>query len=334
MTPSAPMKTALESAAHWYAVLYADDVSEAQRREHRAWLDADPLHQQAWQQVEQLRQQLQAMPGSPALQTLQRREHYQRRAVLRGLAVLASGGMLGTLAWQQTPVGPALSRTVRGWTAQYHTGRGEQHRLTLDDGTQLMLNTATALDIVETADSRLIRLYDGEIWVKTAHAAGERPASSVAKALQVHTEQGVVVPLGTVFTVRQRAHLTQVGVIEAAVELLPLAGSGPGQRLHTGEQARMDRQHVTVSALSQTADSWTQGLLVAVDWPLHRLLAELARYRPGRLRCDPDIAQWRVTGTFPLGDPERALQAIMNALPVRVERWTNYWVTLHAAPRA
>ena len=317
----AARKDILRAAARWYALLCSEDVTEQQKQAHSAWLEADPDHLQAWQQVEKLRQQLQAVPGALSLNTLQikQRQNHSRRAVLRGFALLAVGGALGSLAWQQAP--------VESWMASHRTARGERRQYTLADGTQLVLNTATALDVVETSTSRLIRLYTGEIFIRTRDGAEN---ASAAKTLQVHTEQGTVVPLGTVFTVRKLDTSTQVTVLEDQVELIPQSAGGETQRLVAGQQAQMSSINVEVVTANAQADSWTRGLLVAVDWPLSRLVAELGRYRTGMLRCDPAIAGLRVSGAFPIDDTDRALQAIANALPVSIVRLTHYWVTIKA----
>ncbi|GEK51854.1 FecR domain-containing protein [Vreelandella venusta] len=317
----AARKDTLRAAARWYALLCSEDVTEQQKQAHNAWLEADPNHVQAWQQVEKLRQQLQVIPGTLSLNALQikQRQSHSRRAVLRGFALLAVGSALGSLAWQQTP--------VESWMASHRTARGERRQYTLADGTQLVLNTATALDVVETSTSRLIRLYAGEIFIRTQDGAEN---ASAAKTLQVHTEQGTVVPLGTVFTVRKLDTSTQVTVLEEEVELIPQSAGGKTQRLVAGEQAQMSSVNVDVATANAQADSWTRGLLVAVDWPLSRLVAELGRYRTGMLRCDPAIAGLRVSGAFPIDDTDRALQAIANALPVSIVRLTHYWVTIKA----
>ena len=133
------------------------------------------------------------------------------------------------------------------------------------------------------------------------------------------------------FTVRKLGTSTQVTVLEDEVELIPQSAGGKTQRLVAGEQAQMSSVNVEVATASAQADSWTRGLLVAVDWPLNRLVAELSRYRTGVLRCDPSIAGLRVSGAFPIDNTDRALQAIANALPVSVDRLTQYWVTLKAS---
>jgi transmembrane sensor len=46
------------------------------------------------------------------------------------------------------------------------------------------------------------------------------------------------------------------------------------------------------------------------------------------LRCDPAVADLRLSGTFPLGDPDAILQVIAQTLPIKLRFVTRYWVTL------
>ncbi|MRU32306.1 hypothetical protein FGX02_00885, partial [Xylella fastidiosa subsp. multiplex] len=57
---------------------------------------------------------------------------------------------------------------------------------------------------------------------------------------------------------------------------------------------------------------------------------QLDRYRPGRLRCDDAVASLRVSGAFPIDDTDRALAAVERALPVRISRFTRYYVRVTA----
>jgi transmembrane sensor len=49
------------------------------------------------------------------------------------------------------------------------------------------------------------------------------------------------------------------------------------------------------------------------------------------LRCDPEVANLRITGTFQLGNIENVLAALPRTLPVDVVYRTRYWVTITAA---
>lgn len=69
-------------------------------------------------------------------------------------------------------------------------------------------------------------------------------------------------------------------------------------------------------------------MLYAERMPLPDFVAELARYRPGILRCDPALAALTVSGAFQLDDTDAALRALAATLPLRVDTRSRYWVTL------
>ena len=69
-------------------------------------------------------------------------------------------------------------------------------------------------------------------------------------------------------------------------------------------------------------------MLLANDRPLGDFIEELADYLPGYLGCDPRVADLSLVGAYPLGDPERILQALAGSLPIRVNRRLPWWVTI------
>ncbi|MFT4193241.1 MAG: iron dicitrate transport regulator FecR, partial [Ottowia sp.] len=54
--------------------------------------------------------------------------------------------------------------------------------------------------------------------------------------------------------------------------------------------------------------------------------AEMARYRPGRIVCDPRVADLRVSGLFHIRDTDQALQFLIQTQPVSVTYLTRWWV--------
>ena len=81
-------------------------------------------------------------------------------------------------------------------------------------------------------------------------------------------------------------------------------------------------------AADRTAVLWEHGTLLAKDMPLGEVIAELARYRPGVLRCDPAVAGMPVSGALSLTDTDAALDLLARSLPLRIERRTRYWVSV------
>jgi len=75
--------------------------------------------------------------------------------------------------------------------------------------------------------------------------------------------------------------------------------------------------------------AWVGGMLAADRMPLGELLGELARYRSGRLRCDPEVAALAVSGAFPLDDIERSLAMLEAIYPLAVRRGAGgWWITV------
>src|SRR5690606_1313609 len=198
---------------------------------------------------------------------------------------------------------------------------------TLSDGTQIVLNSATAVVIDFNDTRRLIQLMSGEIMITTA--AGFQSASGIGIVcpLLVETAQGVLCALGTRFTVRRFDDLwrgkSSVAVFEGAVEIQP--ATGPVRRLETGWQAAFTRDGIiTMGTAQETDTAWRRGMIVAEDMPLIDFLAELSRYRPGYIVCDERVADLPVSGIFHVKDTDKALQFLAQTQPVSVTYRTRF----------
>lgn len=300
------MKRILAQAVDWYVKLHDSAASDTTRSEWHAWLAADPQHAHAWQRIEQLQQRLGQAPAGLAGAALEQARQ-QRRAAVKMLAVLLGVGVVGWRGYQVSP-----------WSADYSTRVGQRRHLTLADGSRLVLDTDSWVDVQFDGSQRLIVLRQGEILVETAKNA--RP-------LSVQTVEGRVLALGTRFTVRQGTGISRVTVEAHAVEVQPRMGAGQALRAEAGQALSFtaDTAGPLVPAGAQST-AWTRGMLVVVDWRLEDVLAELGRYRHGYLGCAPEVAGLRLSGTFLLDDSEGVLANLEDSLPVRVRRLTRYWV--------
>ncbi|MGF6394614.1 FecR domain-containing protein [Pseudomonas plecoglossicida] len=300
------MKAILAHAVDWYVRLHDSNVDESTRSAWQAWIAADHRHAEAWARLAQLQCQLGNAP-SGAAQTLASARRDRRNAV-RALALLLGVGVIG---WQGYRVSP--------WRCDYSTRTGERRQITLADGTRLDLNTDSRVDVTFDAGRRLIQLHQGEILVDTAKDL--RPFS-------VRTLAGDILALGTRFSVRQDAASTQVVVAAHAVEVRTRRSS-ERVRIESGYGMRFSADSVgPLRALPADALAWVQGMLVSIDWRLGDVVHELARYRPGYLGCNAQVAELRLSGAFNLDDTDLALLSLEDALPIRARRITRYWVRL------
>jgi transmembrane sensor len=223
-------------------------------------------------------------------------------------------GGAGTLAWNTTPL-PTLM-------ADQRTGTGERRRMRLDDGTQLQLNTATAVDIRYSESLREVRLLQGEIFIETARDERARP-------FVVHTAEGSIRALGTRFVVRREADLTQVSVQQHAVEVRSANVPDTAVRVDAGQQVNFRRDAIEpLQRANPQADAWTRDMLVVNDWRLSEFIRELQRYRTGHLGCDPAVSALRISGAFHLGSTDTILENLTSTLPVRIRRFSRFWTSV------
>ncbi|MDN2711052.1 FecR domain-containing protein [Janthinobacterium sp. SUN118] len=310
----------VQRAAEWMARLWSDDASDADQVACARWRAAHPHHDLAWRRLQAFEGKLHGVPRDAARHALHApapAAHLNRRRALKLLAlILPVGGMAyalrGTDSWQVA-------------TAGHSTVTGEIREMILPDGTRVMLASASAIDVRFDASERLLLLRAGEILVTTAHDAAQRP-------FRVQSRHGTVRALGTRFTLRQEEHVSRVAVFEGAVEVRLAHAPDRPVRIDMGQGAVFSADIVQSAApVSAGAAAWARGMLVADDMRLDALIAELARYRPGLLRCDPAVAALKVNGVFPLRDTDRALHNLALALPIQILARTRYWVTVQAA---
>nr|WP_284738998.1 FecR family protein [Pseudomonas sp. CG7] len=307
----------MDAAIAWQLSL---DSSSAQEREAFArWHAADEEHAQAWRQLGMLDQRFSLANGPARAALLQSRVSIRRRIrkVGSGLAsVVAAIGLALFAGERYLP--------LDYWLADQRTATGEQRTLRLADGTLINLNTHSALDVRFDDNQRRIILQEGEILVETGH---DDPRPSI-----VETREGSLRALGTRFLVKREDEGTRLSVLKSAVAAHPQA-TDVEQILREGQQVLMRHDGLGPTiALNPGADAWTRGMLVVDNARLEDLVHELGRYRRGYLGVEPQVADLRITGSFPLHDTDLALTALLPTLPVQVEHHTRWWVVV--GPRA
>ncbi|HKX96151.1 MAG TPA: DUF4880 domain-containing protein [Methylibium sp.] len=326
----APADAPLDRAIAWAVRLASGSATEAERQACERWRRSDPAHEQAWQQVQAVEQDFQRLPATVpglAFDTLQGADRARRRASGRRRALQLLG--VGTLTSLTAGLGGALSPWLQStpWLERGHyaTAPGERRRERLADGSLLHINTGSEVEQRYSPLRRVIALRVGEVLIDTGRDAdsltGRRP-------FWLETGEARLEALGTNFRVRRIADAghgvgeTVVQVNEGRVTVhapagAPMAIAAPGDtlRIRAGAE-RVER----VADTGLDAAAWLDGVLVARRLRLDAFVAELARYRRQPLRCDPAVADWRVSGVFRLDGPDpvgRALAVLARTLPVR-----------------
>ncbi|WP_025139695.1 FecR domain-containing protein [Achromobacter sp. DH1f] len=301
--------------------IWSDEASDAHKTACAQWRAQHPDHELAWSRLQFFDTKLAGVPMGLACHALRDPGVGARAPRRRALKLLAFGLAVGGIAYQVR--GAQAWRTAM---AVHCKETGEIREISLPDGTRVLLDNASAIDLVFDARERLIVLRGGAIMVTTAPdpAVSHRP-------FRVQSQDGSVVALGTRFVVRQEDRYLRVSVFEGAVKLRTVAAPEQAIRIDAGHEADFSSNHVLgTQGVPANSDAWTRGILVADDMRVSDFVAELARYRRGWVRCAPEIADLKVCGVFSLRDTDRALHNLTLGLPLEVVYRSRDWVTVQA----
>ncbi|MCD6075759.1 MAG: hypothetical protein K0Q70_2642 [Rhodospirillales bacterium] len=310
-----------DQALAWFVRLQSGEASAAERESFETWRAADPMHGVEYDRVAAVWRDIDAIPDprqSPRVEPASyQTPHLSRRGLLAGL------GGAGLAVAAAGFVGGDLVSLLKG---DLRTGTGERARMALPDGSFAELDAATTLSLDFTAERRYVRLHEGRA-LFTVAADPTRP-------FDVACDDGVVRALGTAFVVHRRAANVAVAVTESAVTVLLGAEQGGGVRVSAGEMIVYGEKGIgrprSDSQLVET--SWRDGQLVFREQRLSDVVADIGRYRSGRIVIwDDALTQLRVDGVFDMRNPDAALAAIVATLPVRMLQLSPYMTVLRQA---
>jgi transmembrane sensor len=300
----------LRQAAQLLVRLNSGRATQTDHAACERWRAQSDEHRRAWELALQLTRQFDAVPpGLGSSADKGERVSSGRRQAIKALSWLLVAGpaawLAGRAPWRQ-------------WNAAYRTGVGEQRDIRLADGSQLTLDTDSAVDVAFDATQRRVVLRAGGIMVLPANDVRMSPA-----VLRVETADGALEAHGMKFSVRQETGVTRVTAFKGGVQVLPAAGAA----LRLGEGQCCTFTQAGASAPQRVGDGddlWARGLLFANGMRLDDFVAELSRYRRGILRCEADVADLRVSGLYHLNDTDAALALLERAYPIQVQSFTSY----------
>ncbi|MFC0711998.1 FecR family protein [Azorhizophilus paspali] len=303
------------AAIEWLALQRSGRMSDAERRRFEGWLAENERHRGAWERLQRRLDSAFAgiakQPTDLARKTLLN-VGSSRRQALRGALALAGLGLGG---FSLTRPGMPLD----GLVADLSTATGERRRFVLADGSSVLLNAQSRVDIDYDEQRRRLYLRRGALLAEVT-ADARRP-------FVVETPFGRVQALGTRFSIALGERETTVWVQEAQVRLE--SRSGDSLVLVAGEGARFDPDGCQrLEAQRRNEFAWQDGWLELHDRPLKALIAALRPYHRGHLRLSQNAADLRISGLFPLDDSEQVLASLEEILPLRIHRYLGWWTSI------
>ena len=296
-----------DEARHW--VVKLDDLTPMEHKRLERWLRESAANREAfaaakreWQSLEFLKELRndRGAKGDPWVAKRRVRRNRNRRYAAPLAAAAAVTAMALVIGWSLLP--------DAGYEAEYYTAVGERQEVSLPDGSSIMLNTNTRLNVQFGDDQRNVFLDAGEAHFEVAH--------DPSRPFVVVTDVGAVRAVGTAFTVYVHDEQAEVTVTEGVVEVskepetliaraIPAAkpasvGTGPVQTLSKGYNATISDTIDSVAAVDtevlERKLSWQYGMLEFVNMPLGDVIDEVGRYTRKTLVIeDPELENYPVT---------------------------------------
>lgn len=328
--PAIPLvpETPAEGAARWFALRRRkpDCIEEQQFAD---WLEADPANRRAYDEVTRSWEIAALASADPtvvqmrteALMVRPREQRdYSRLWGALATAALVILAFTGISLTQPGFLGSAGQIAANPDHIVLRTGIGERATASLADGSTVVLNTNSILEINYSTLRRDVRLVAGQVLFKVAH--------DTARPFIVAAANHQVVAVGTEFEVRLDGAKVRVALLQGRVRVEPIAARhSPSDNdsvaeMTPGEQLVASADGMVVNRANvEDLVSWRSGRVRFDNMRLADAVAEMNRYSHTRILIDdPATADVRITGAFRTGQSYSFAQTIGEAFPVDVEQ--------------
>jgi transmembrane sensor len=273
---SADLLAPIEREAHeWVLRFAAGGAHTADLAAFQQWSARDPAHAQAFARACRLWEALEPagkmLPPQLRTERAAARPKLARRAFIGGALTASFVGGAALVMRPPFDLWPSWSEL----TADLRTGPGEQRSIVLKGGASIDLNTRTSIALRTTTDDlERIELIGGEAEISTPSDGPQR--------IEVIAGDGRVAASQASFNLRfENANLCATCVRG----MLEIEHRGSSARLRPGEQISYSAQGLgpARSVDPQGVTAWKDGVLVFHGTPLSQAIAEINRYRAGRI---------------------------------------------------
>jgi transmembrane sensor len=298
----------LDREAHrWVAQLVSGEASTSDADAITRWRNQSPAHEAAfvaatrqWQLFGLAGQSLRSRPDLAVWKP----PVVSRRAVLGGLGALAAATV--GYAVVQPPLG--LWPSFTELTADYRTATGEQRDIIVADNISVRMNSQTSITIPASQEGR----------DQVELIAGEAAFTSTSdRELEVLAADGRTFARQARFDVRNIGSTVCVTCFEGDLRIEVGARAAA---IGSKQQIRYDARGIQpANTIDPTeAAAWHDGHLVFHFTPLSEVIAEINRFRPGRvILMNASVALSPVNGRFSVRRVDEVLRWIEIAFGVR-----------------
>jgi transmembrane sensor len=299
-------------ATAWVARFDMGEVSARDQAAFQEWLHRSALHREAiaefgdlWSEFDTLRllTDTREADRAPRARGTHTALLVRARPWLAACAAVFIAVAGGAAFFHPKPLQLAKAQIQPPTRYSYETPVGGHKRILLADGSLVILNTNSRLNVNFSGKCRDVHLIRGEAFFEVVH--------DKARPFTVYANNYVVRDIGTAFDVHlSNAGLVEVGVTRGSVEVAPVrrahGHSNVGDSLgviaaghHIVLGQRVNVAQPVPSAVMERKLAWRQGELIYTGQPLAEVLADVSRYSDIKIELtDPALENLPVGGAF------------------------------------
>jgi transmembrane sensor len=305
---SVPSNELRAEAATWIARLRDEQRDRDLEAQFHGWLDKSEEHRRAFARMSQVWEEagnirMRARGAISAVRMERSRLNRWAASLAASLILVAVGAVY---YWRD---------------GEFETGVGQEKTRLLRDGTRIVLNTDTRIEVNYDEHARRVRLIRGEAWFEVS----KRPAWPFI----VSVGDREIRALGTSFIVRHdEVQDLSVTLVDGRISVASIAQndavpSQAPQFLAAGERLVVSRHQAPAMDRPELSriTAWEHGRVEFEETSLKDAAIEMNRYNTVRISVpDAGIAQLRIGGVFHAGDSDEFVRIVTAALGLRADQ--------------
>jgi len=308
----------MAQARAWYVRMSDEQVGVDDWSLFTEWLEENPVHVNAYDQVEL------ALAGIAAAVTPQdniTQDNFAQDKSDNVIQLIPKPKKNPKIVWGRYAGIAALLvaaltvfytnnpfQTMRVQT--YATNIGGHEEIVLKDGTHINLNTNTQISVAMNKKTRTVTLESGEVFFDIAK---DKKRPFIVNAMDTR-----ITDIGTSFSVYTSDTALTISVADGIVDI---QNNSQTARLIKGQQAVQIRgdSRITVSAIDiKNISTWRDGVLVFEDAELSTIVPELNRYFEIPISLtDENVANLTFSGVLNISDQNTMLASMEALMPIK-----------------
>ncbi|HMH27132.1 MAG TPA: FecR domain-containing protein [Steroidobacteraceae bacterium] len=305
-----PSSEVRAEAAAWIARLRDEQRDRGLDAQFRGWLDESEEHRRAFARMSHVWEEAGNI----------------RMRARRAISAVRKGRSSRFNRWAPPLAATTVILVAVGAVYYWHdgaleTGVGQEKARLLRDGTRVVLNTDTRIEVKYDKHVRRVRLIRGEAWFDVSKRANWPFIVSVADQ--------EIRALGTSFIVRHdNVQDLSVTLVDGRISVAPIAENyaapsqtaqflAPGDRLVVSRHRAPAMDRPELSRIT----AWERGRVEFDETTLRDATIEMNRYSTNHVAVpDAEVAQLRIGGVFRAGDSDEFVRIVTAALGLRADR--------------